>query len=183
MQNIFQLMPLASEAQWVVELCDFDKSGREQDLWLYTSFKRADRNIVPSIRIAKEGSVMDINFTAFGTLIVSERFKEFFSDSTYSGDLELLPIELIDSHSSNWYAVNLLNEIDCLHLEKSRLSYGKNGAILCVYDICIDRAKCPANHFFSLKDWNICFLVSDRVKQAMEDAEFSGVTFAGVTVA
>lgn len=78
MQNIFQLMPLASEAQWVVELCDFDKSGREQDLWLYTSFKRADRNIVPSIRIAKEGSVMDINFTAFGTLIVSERFKEFF---------------------------------------------------------------------------------------------------------
>jgi hypothetical protein len=142
------------------------------------------RNV--KIRVQYEGHPLDITLIGMTLPVVSARAKSVI-DSVSSSEMEFIPAS-ISGHSADYYVINTLITRDCLDTKKSIFDRWTQdgprpdlaGEIECVYRLVVDPKCVKDSMIFRITQWMMPIIVSERLKNAIEQAGLSGIKFRSV---
>ncbi|AFU98420.2 imm11 family protein [Simiduia agarivorans] len=108
----------------------------------------------------------DISLLNIGSIVINENIKKEYFD-VYQDYCEFLPL---DNDGKRYFAVNVINVLDCLDMNKSR--FNKHGGII---DPVFDLAKIPDNAIFKIKEDNYTNIYcTEAVASKISDARLTG---------
>ncbi|NOK21847.1 hypothetical protein HMI50_32995 [Corallococcus carmarthensis] len=105
------------------------------------------------------------------------------------GDVQLLPVS-VEGEPERYFVVNATKVVDCIdearcrevqHYDEDNPSPEYEGEYRWIYGLRIDPAKTEGAHVFRLKKFKMAFIVSEDIKNALEEAGNLGVSFERVT--
>lgn len=176
---------------WVFQGPFDEKGARLVDPWRYTDGRRldvTDMTGTPTFQIAQPaGSPLDFNISALGTPVVPERVVRIFEHLGIQ-DVQFLPAK-VTSHSEPWFILNVTRVVRCIDDARcSEVMYWKPedgqpkkvGTYRAVYDMRIDPTKAEGAHIFRPWGWLIAIIVSQDIKEALEQEHVTGTKFIPV---
>lgn len=134
------------------------------------------------------GHALAFCLTSRGQPVVTRSLGRVLAEFAKS-DIELLPLKLVGS-SSERLALNTLRSIDCLDESESDFVKWTSedarpdlaGEFRGVRRLRLDVSRIPhGSHLFRVKGWPVSLIVSERLKDAMEQADHSGAVFVQVS--
>ncbi|WP_299460869.1 DUF1629 domain-containing protein [uncultured Microscilla sp.] len=142
----------------------------------------------------KKGVKADALVGASTFLVISERFKTLFEN--FQDDIqfiEFIPLRLenlkSNEKSEKYYLLNILNNIECFDWEKSSYTrYPKDifpdqqHLIRKVDKLVIDHKPIKERNIFRVAEKPIPIYISQKLKDAIEEADLTGVEFHEVEV-
>ena len=139
------------------------------------------------VRIQYEGEPLDITLIARGVPVVAERVFQILAEIS-PGSFQCIPAS-IESHTEKYYVINTLKKIKCV--DETRSYFDKwtkestrpdlAGEYKTFYELRIDARAAGKADLFRLDGWLNAVIISERLKDALEAAGTSGVTFKDVT--
>ena len=136
--------------------------------------------------LRERGRVIDINLTARCVPVVSERVGALFGRIAPT-DVQRIPA-CVGKADLEWEILNVLNLVDCLDYKKSTIDYypadypdrEKAGQIFGIWQYFIRPAAVGGHHVFRVKDWTADVIVSEMVKDELENLGATGVSYEHV---
>ncbi len=126
----------------------------------------------------------DITDNIFRLLIVSEPLKEIL-ETFDCGDIEFLPVSIKNQRDKiekeQYYIAHLVDSVDYIDTEKSTVEYRSmnESRIFSVENITLK--KIPENRdLFRADYYPNCYVVSERLKNKIEEEEFEGILFVPI---
>lgn len=139
-------------------------------------------------QVTQKGLFLDFFMTSFGIPIFSERVSAILRPSI-GADVDFVRIKL-DESILNYYLLKTHEQVDCLDevntkahtkWQESDGRPDKTGQYRMVYGLKINSASISKkSHVFRIKKWNVALIVSELVKEAMENAQSLGAKFIQV---
>jgi hypothetical protein len=130
---------------------------------------------------------LDYCLTSFAVPVAHHRLAEAMA-SIAPNDIQRLPLD-IPGHPG-YEVINVIRMLDCLDEPRSKVElyppgYHRAslvGDYMIVEEPHMDQSRIPPDtHAFRVARWNIAFIVSEVMKDAMEKAGCKGATFRDVT--
>jgi len=94
--------------------------------------------------------------------------------SLFNPDIELLPIE---TDAGKYYALNILNTIDCLNKEESTFRMAKNGIIVSYDSLEFYEGKLQGHAIFKIPELPYNTFITDKVVDQYEEHSLQGLSF------
>jgi hypothetical protein len=173
--------------QWV--LADpTDEHGEELEPWQFFSGHPVELTGTPRISLAAPGRGLDFSFTTLSIPVVHGRIVPFFEGLGLQQQLQLIPVEVV-GQAEPYFIVNVLHVIPCIddaRCEKVEYWKPEDGAPERVGDyrlvrgLRINPAQVREADIFRPRGWSSVLLVSERLKQALEDRQVDGIRFTAV---
>lgn len=76
----------------------------------------------------------------------------------------------------NYKAVNIVGLISCANMEASQYSAGSEPPLMNFQNLVIDESRIGGHDIFRLHESSLCILVSEKLKEAIEEAGLQGFT-------
>lgn len=176
-------MEMSCVDRWLLSICSVFSDGTPVDMWAYMRGELLTKSLPVPIKIRNGGGYVDINFTSFGCIIVSDRAGAIINRVAYD-EVQLIPT-LFDP-SFKLFILNSTRLVDCIDYQESELQrypqdHEKGGRIRGVMNLRLREDGTEGCHIFRLKGWEIVTIVSEELKLAFESCHVTGVNFSPVT--
>lgn len=166
-----------------------DARGQEVDPWQFDKghFLNLRGNLV--LRQARQGSALDFSFTTLTIPVVHGRVMSICERLGLQQQVQFLPIQ-VEGQSEPYFILNALRILRCIddaRCEEVRYwrpedgDPDKVGQYRVVAGMRIDPSKVGDSHIFRPWGWSVALIVSERLKQAMEEAGITGTKFVEVS--
>lgn len=165
-----------------------DEQGEELDPWQFFSGHPITLSGRPRIPQAAPGRVLDFSFTTLSIPIVHARLVALFERLGLQRQIQLIPAEVM-GRTEPYFIANILRVIPCIDDARcARVEYwrAEDGAPDRVGDYRLVRGlriaptRTAGADIFRPKGWSSVLLVSERLKQALEDHQVEGIHFTEV---
>ena len=113
-------------------------------------------------------SIDDTGVIAISQLAV-DNLQEFFNDA-----VELLPLE---TDIGKYYAMNVLNYVDCLNNTESKYEATKGGFIVNYSLLEFDEEKLGENYIFKIPEMPYQIFITDDIQEQCETENLNGLFF------
>jgi hypothetical protein len=173
--------------QWV--LADpIDAQGEEIEPWQFFSGSPLSLSGTPRIALATPGRALDFSFTTLSIPIVHARLVPLFERLGLQQQIQFLPVEVM-GRTEPYFIANVLRIIPCIDDARcERVEYWRPedgapdrvGDYRLVRGLRIDPSQAGDADIFRPRGWSSVLLVSERLKQALEDQQVGGLRFTGV---
>ncbi len=166
--------------------------GSWRDVWAYTRCEYLSQPDDITVDIVDKGLATDFNLANFNIPIVSKRLGDVV-ESVAKNQIQRIPISIGDDRG--WEILNILNLVECLDYERSVIDYHaeipsdpaivetlkNSGKPRGVRLLRIDGRKACGFHIFRISDWTIPIIVSAALKNALEDAGVTGLSYRSIS--
>ncbi|PTL75610.1 hypothetical protein DAT35_54010 [Vitiosangium sp. GDMCC 1.1324] len=165
-----------------------DERGEELDPWQFFSGHPIDLVGTPRISLAAPGRALDFSFTTLSIPLVHGRIVPIFESLGLQQQVQLIPSEVVGL-TEPYFIVNVLRVIPCIDDARcERVEYWRPedgapdrvGDYRLVRGLRIDPYQVGDADIFRPRGWSSVLLVSDRLKQALEDHQVGGIRFTEV---
>jgi hypothetical protein len=164
-----------------------DESGQEIDPWQFKEGRVLELGGIPRFPLDVSGHPLDFCWAAFSIPVMNDRFARLFEPLRMK-EVQLIPAQ-VEGQSGPWYILNVLQVIPCIDDARSgAVQYwepednqpDKLGEYRAVHQMRIDPAKVGGARIFRPWGWRVALVISEDIKNAMEDSGLSGTRFIGV---
>jgi len=166
-----------------------DSQGQELGSRLFMRGEPAQVQGRIRVPLYQSGKPLDFSLADVGSIpVVSEKAASLLAKMA-PNDIQLLPVE-VDSRSEPYFLVNVLRIVKCIDDETSEeVKYWKPedgrpekvGKYRAVYGMRIDPTKVGDAKVFRPWGWTVPLIVSEDIKEALERAGVTGMSFTEVT--
>ncbi|HZI03291.1 MAG TPA: DUF1629 domain-containing protein, partial [Archangium sp.] len=187
-QNVYA--PDSSDG-WVFQGPFDERGARLVDPWQYTDGQHLDvvnTAAAPTFRVAQPaGTPLDFNISGLGIPVVPERVVRIF-ERLGTKDVQFLPAK-IASLADPWFILNVTRVVRCIDDTRSRhVAYfgpedgqpKKVGTYRAVHGMRIDTTKTEGARIFRPWGWLVAIIVSQDIKEALEQERVTGAKFIEV---
>jgi hypothetical protein len=107
-------------------------------------------------------------------------------ERTAPNDLQRIPV-VIDGEQGGWEIINVLPCVDCIDRQASLMQYypadhpAKAGKPRGVIRLVLDPSRIGSHHIFHPKDWRVATIVSEDVRNALDEIGATGMEYVPVT--
>ncbi|MFY0528515.1 imm11 family protein [Archangium gephyra] len=173
--------------QWVLAE-PIDGQGEEIDPWQFFSGRPIALSGTPRIPVDAPGRALDFSFTTLSIPIVHARLAPLFERLGLGQQVQLLPVE-VTGRTEPYFLVNVLRVLPCIDDARcERVEYWRPedgapdrvGDYRLVRGLRIDPSRAGDSDIFRPRGWNSVLLVSERLKDALEDEQVGGIRFTEV---
>lgn len=146
-------------------------------------------DIKPPLRLmwSRDGKPLDFTYTDSVMPVVTKKVAEILAKFAEK-DIQRFPVK-VDRMEEEHEIVNVTSLIDCIDTKKSDIEWWKEGNNVrpdlagqphSISNLTIDPSRVGDHHVFRLKGWTLSLIVSQKVKNAFEQAGVTGVLFKEV---
>ena len=162
-----------------------DEQGREIDPWQFKKGRFLELQGTPLLPLAYSGLALDFTTTPLGIPVVHARLAALFERLGIQNQVQLMPAR-VEGHFGPYFILNILHIIRCIddarceEVQYRTLEDGdpdRVGEYRVVAGLRIDPSKVGDAHIFRPWGWRIVIIVSEHLKQAMEEVGVSGTKF------
>lgn len=171
---------------WHVYIDEHWPDGSEIGVWPHEC-KRYDIDTLPAT-LVQAGKPIDYCLGPIRQSVISERMGRIITEFDPES-VQLIPVTL--DAPGNWYAMNILNLVDCLDHERSdiRLYYPDpfpesphlSGTPRDLRRLIIDTGRADQHHLLRVKGWEVSEIISKPLRDAFIDAGLTGMEYWPVT--
>ncbi|WNG52224.1 hypothetical protein F0U60_04665 [Archangium minus] len=166
-----------------------DEDGREElfDVWRFNEGRVL--NIRNPIRLSVKPEGIPIEFShALGIPVVHHRVVSLFERLGLRREVQFIPVE-VEGQTEPWFILNALQIIRCIDDARSEEVFywrpedgqpDRVGEYKNVRGLKVDPTKIGEAHIFRPWGWPVVLIVSEHVKQAMEEEGITGIKFLEV---
>lgn len=164
-----------------------DQAGNPVEAWQFKEGRRIEIKEI-FFPVNPRGDELDFSLSSFSIPVVHERIVDLFARLDIQEEVQFVPAR-IDGYSSCYFALNALRIIRCVddaRCEEVRLwtledgQPDRVGEYQVVSGLKIDTKKTGGANIFRPWGWQVALIVSERIKQAMEDEDIIGPRFVEV---
>ncbi|MDY7230858.1 imm11 family protein [Hyalangium rubrum] len=172
--------------RWVLK-SPFDAHGREVDPWQFVEGRAVELKEVPRLEVSLPGRPLDFSLTGLGVIVVHGRVARLFEREGI-GEAQFLPAK-VEVHPEPYFILNPLRVIRCIdearceEVQRFTPEDGqpeKVGQYRVVAGLRIDPTKVEGARIFRPWGWTVALIVSENLKQAMEQEGLTGTRFIEV---
>ncbi|XXF81710.1 hypothetical protein P2318_01040 [Myxococcaceae bacterium GXIMD 01537] len=166
-----------------------DSQGQELGTRLFMRGEPAQEQGRIRVPLYQSGKPLDFSLADVGSIpLVSEKAASLLAKMA-PNDIQLLPVE-VDSRPEPYFLVNVIRIVKCIDDETSEeVRYWKPedgrpekvGKYRAVYGMRIDPTKVEDAKVFRPWGWPVALIVSEDIKEALERAGVTGLSFTEVT--
>lgn len=146
-----------------------------------------DVNPPLTISWSRDGTPLDFTFTDEDVPVVTRRVAELLTKLA-SPDIQRFPVK-VDRMEQEYEIINIISRIKCIDAARSELEWwteehgrpDKIGKALTIMKLVVDPSRIGDTHMFRLEESTIAVIVSEVVKEALEEAKVSGIQFKAVS--
>jgi hypothetical protein len=139
------------------------------------------------VRVKYPGPAIDFHFGALDMLVVSGRIARIIQ-ALAPDDVQLFPVRL-DDRDCGYEILNVTQLITCVDESRSMFTKwvevdnrpDKMGMYRSIPRMRLLPASCKGHAIFRIWGWDVVFVVSEQLKDALEQARCTGIAFAPVT--
>lgn len=173
--------------RWVVR-SPVDEHGREVNPWQFKKGRLLDLQGTLRLHQSLSGRPLDFSHTGLGVPVVSERMVTLFERLGLQQQVQFFPAQ-VEGHAEPYFILNILRVIRCIDEARSEEIHhwkpedgnpDKVGQYRVVSGMRIDPSQVGDAHIFRPWGWRVAIIVSEHLKQAMEEARISGTRFVEV---
>jgi len=164
-----------------------DPQGQEVDPWQFTKGSAVHIRERLRVPIKSPGKPLDFSFTSLATPVVHIKVATLLSELV-SDDVQFVPVD-IASQPEQFCIFVATRLIRCIDEQRStEVRYWKpedgrpekTGQYRSVYNLRIDPKKVGEAKVFRTWGWDIALIVSEEIKEALEDIGATGTKFKEV---
>ncbi|MFE8605157.1 imm11 family protein [Archangium violaceum] len=184
MSRYFKLRDhMSIPGRWVLD-GPFDERGTELDSWQFGNGQRIELACVPHFTLAHVGGAVDFSQTGLGVPVVHGRVAAILERLAIQ-DVQLLPAR-VEGQTEPWFILNVLRIIRCIDDARcGEVEYWKPedgqpekvGQYSYIHGLKVDPAKVGDAHIFRPWGWDVAIIVSDTLKQALEQERITGMKY------
>lgn len=165
-----------------------DANSQRVDPWQFDEGRSLSLEGPLTLPLARPGRALDFTSTGHAVPIVSEKVAALLGGLDLLRQVQLLPAR-VEGQSESFFILNVLRVIRCIDDARCRevrhwtLEDGqpeKVGEYKMVSGLRIDASKVGDAHIFRPWGWRVAIIVSERLKQAMEQQAITGADFTEV---
>lgn len=165
-----------------------DERGQRVNPWQFDEGRTLQLNGMPTLALARSGLALDFTSTGHAIPIISERFASLLGGLDLSSQIQLIPAR-VEGRVESFFILNILRIIRCVDDSRSKeVRYWtpedgqpeKVGEYKVVTGLRIDASKVADAHIFRPWGWRVAIIISEHVKQAMEQHGITGADFTEV---
>ncbi len=178
---------MRSPARWL--LADpVDENGQEINPWQFGKGRLLDLKGTPRFAQYHPGSALDFSLAGMGIPIVHGRVVSLFEKLGLQQQVQFFPAQ-VEGQAEPYFILNVLRVIRCiddarceevLYWKPEDRRPDKVGQYRNVAGMRIDPSRVGDAHIFRPWGWLVALIVSERLKQAMEEEKISGTRFTEV---
>ncbi|MGZ3459487.1 MAG: imm11 family protein [Archangium sp.] len=164
-----------------------DSQGERIDTWQFKEGRVLD--IKGPIRLSMKPAGIALEFSlAMGIPVVHHRVVSLFERLGLQKEVQFIPVE-VEGQTEPWFILNALQVIRCIDDARSEEVFywlpeddepERVGEYRNVRGLKVDPAKIGDANIFRPRGWLVVLIVSERVKQAMEEEGITGTEFIEV---
>lgn len=172
---------MGCEDRWTISLNRTFDNGDTIDIWQYSRCEAVENTRPVPCRVKVAGTEVDYCPTSFGALVVSSPMADVIAGLS-EAHVQTIPAS-IEGHSSSWKILNILACIDCIDHEQSQIYYHppshreKPNKPRGVVKLAIDPGRANGHHIFRLTEWRVAVIVSEKMRDRLEDANMQGLEY------
>jgi hypothetical protein len=165
-----------------------DDQGRKISSWQFVEGKVLDLGFVPRFYLERPGHPLDFCWASCGTPVVNTRFVRVLEQLGAHREVQLIPA-WVEGQSEPHFILNALSIIRCiddarcaevLYWKPEDQRPDKLGQYRSVYGLKVDPVRVGAAHLFRTWGWLVVMVLSQELKDALERAGLTGMTFTEV---
>jgi hypothetical protein len=140
------------------------------------------KNNMPKIKFYLKDSnkITDILANEWGYLILNNKVKEILIELE-KDNIQIIDIDIIDKKNTKmkyqYYLINILNRIEAVDFNKSKLEIDGYGFINRIFSLQIDEKKVKNVNIFRLNEYPSFLIVNDKIKKSFEKSNISGIKY------
>ena len=170
--------------RWVLG-APLDEQGKEIDPWQFEKGRALELSSPPRFPLLVRGQPLDFSGAAFGILVVHGRLVRLFEQQGWRQEVQFIPAQ-VEEHPEPYFILNTLRTIRCIdearsgEIEYWRPEHGEPervGMYRSVHGLKVDPAKIEGASIFRTWGWNVAVIVSEHVKQVLEQERITGAKF------
>jgi hypothetical protein len=142
--------------------------------------------VTPPLKVSRrrDGVALDFTFADFDMPVVSIRVADILSRIA-GRNIQRFPV-VVDGEEGRYEIINVVPRVPCIDTVRSEIQWFQPGnkvrpdlagAPEMITRLVIDPQRAEGHHIFRPDGWKVVIIVSDIVKQALDEALVSGVTF------
>ena len=188
MTRYFKLMDdRRSQTRWHLG-APVDEQEEEIDPWQFDEGRVLELGCVPHLPLDIPGRPLDFCWAAFSILVVSDRFVRLFERLNVH-EVQFIPTRIQGHEEEPWFILNPLRVIRCIDDARcAEVQYWKPedgqpeklGEYRVVAGLRIDPTKVGDTRIFRPWGWRVALVVSEDLKQALEQEGITGTKFIAV---
>ena len=165
-----------------------DTHGQEVDPWQFDKGHLLELQGALRLPLARPGDALDFSFTTLTIPVIHGRVVSLFERMGLQQQVQFIPAQ-VDGHSEPYFLLNILRIIRCIEDARcEEVQYWKPedgrpdkvGQYRAVSGMRIDPTQAGDAHVFRTWGWRVAVIVSERLKQAMEQEGVGGTRFVEV---
>lgn len=174
--------------RWHLKAPNVDENGQELDPWRFKDGDFLQLQAAPVIRLSQPGSELEFNLTGMTVPLVNRRVTSLFERLGLSSEIQFIPAR-VEGATEPYFILNALRVIRCiddarcteaLHWMPEDNRPDEVGHYRGIIGLKIDPSTVGDAQIFRTWGWKMALIVSERVKQALEDARVTGTQFTEV---
>lgn len=136
---------------------------------------------------SREGTPLDFTYSDEGAPIVTKEVARLLSKIA-DKDIQRFSVK-VDRMEKDYEMINVIALADCIDTKRSEILWWEEGNDIrpdkagkphSISKLVIDPDRVNNHHIFRLQEWTLPVIVSDVVKEALEEANVTGVVFRQV---
>ncbi|HVG62628.1 MAG TPA: DUF1629 domain-containing protein [Hyalangium sp.] len=165
-----------------------DEIGQEVDPWQFGKGRRLELQDTLRLPVARTGRALDFTSTGLAIPIVSRRMVSLFERLGLQHQVQFFPAQ-VEGQAEPYFILNILRVIRCIDEARSEEIHHwkpedgnpeKVGQYRVVSGMRIDPTQVGDAHIFRPWGWRVVIVVSEYLKQAMEEEGITGPRFIEV---
>jgi hypothetical protein len=178
---------MRSPVRWL--LADpVDEGGQEINPWQFKKGRTLDLPGTLRFAQAHPGNALDFSLAGMGIPVVSRRMVALFERLDLQQQVQFFPAQ-VEGHADPYFILNILRVIRCIDEARSEEIHhwkpedgnpDKVGQYRVVSGMRIDPSQVGDAHIFRPWGWRVAIIVSEHLKQAMEEEGLTGPRFVEV---
>jgi hypothetical protein len=173
--------------RWILE-DPVDEDSHEIDPWQFEKGRRLDLRGTMRCSLAHPGHALDFSFSVLGVPVVHARVVSIFERLKLLEQVQFFPAQ-VEGQADPYFILNILRIIRCIDDARSEeVLYWKPedgrpdkvGQYRGVGGMRIDPSRVGDAHIFRPWGWRVALIVSEVLKQAMEQDGITGTKFTEV---
>lgn len=186
--SYFQLRDdMEIQGRWVLGE-PHNEPGREVDHWQFEQGQPLTARGTFQLRQFQPGRPVDFSTAGVATPVIHGRFAALFARLGIQDEVQLFPAR-VEGQNDPYFILNVLHVLRCIddsRCEEVRFYTAsdsqpeKVGQYRTVVGLRIDSSRAQGRHIFRPWGWPVALLVSERLKEAIEEAGVTGAKFTEV---
>jgi hypothetical protein len=165
-----------------------DEHGQEINPWQFGKGRLLDLRGTLRFALDHPGSALDFSLAGLGIPVVHGRIVPLFKHLGLQQQVQFIPAH-VEGQSDPYFVLNVLRVIRCIDEARSEEIHHwkpedgnpeKVGQYRVVSGMRIDPSQVGDAHIFRPWGWRVVIIVSELLKQALEEARISGICFKEV---